>query len=40
MDHHLEVAFPKLGEAVRLINQLVGKRGDAFTDVQLVTFTE
>lgn len=39
-DHHLDVAFPRLGEAVQLINQLVGKRGVAFTDVQLVTFTE
>ena len=40
MDQHLDVAFPRLGEAVQLINQLVGKRGVAFTDVQLVTFTE
>jgi len=40
MDHHLDVAFPRLGEAVQLINQLVGKRGVAFTHVQLVTFTE
>ena len=40
MDPHLDVAFPRLGEAIRLINQLVGKRGVAFTDVQLVTFTE
>ena len=40
MDQHLEVAFPRIEEAVSLINQLVGKRGVAFTDVQLVTFTE
>lgn len=40
MDPHLDVAFPRLGEAIRLINQLVGKRGVAFTHVQLVTFTE
>ena len=40
MDPHLDVAFPRLGEAIRLLNQLVGKRGVAFTHVQLVTFTE
>ena len=40
MDPHLDVAFPRLRDAIRLINQLVGKRGVAFTHVQLVTFTE
>ena len=40
MNPHLEVAFPSLGEAIRLTQQLVGKRGGGFTHVQIVTFTE
>ena len=40
LDQHLEVSFPRLGEAIKLVNTLVGRRGVAFAEVQIVTFTE
>ena len=40
LDPHLEEAFPRLGEALSLVEEIVGPRTNRCTHVQLVTFTE